>query len=77
VYELLTIARNATEQPTSFGSVFSQAPVSFVLSIYCFILLWLVGGLTLYHCSLILRGVTTHEQVLLHLAIEKNPLITF
>lgn len=63
VYQLLFISRNQEQQPTSFGEVFSKAPVSFVLCIYCFVLLWLVGGLTLYHCSLVLRGVTTHEQV--------------
>lgn len=63
IYELLFISRNQVQQPASFGDVFSQAPVSFVLSIYCFVLLWLVGGLTLYHCSLVLRGVSTHEQV--------------
>jgi palmitoyltransferase ZDHHC9/14/18 len=62
IYQLLFIA-NQQEPMYGFGYVFLQAPVSFVLAIYCFILLWLVGGLTLYHCSLILRGVTTHEHV--------------
>ncbi|CEG68762.1 Putative Palmitoyltransferase [Rhizopus microsporus] len=61
VYYLLSIASNSPNR--GFGFVFSQAPVSFVLSIYCFFLLWMVGGLTIYHCSLIMRGVTTHEQL--------------
>lgn len=47
----------------SFHTVFREAPVSFVLAIVCFFLLLMVGGLTLYHCSLILRGITTHEQL--------------
>lgn len=59
-YQLLWLSN--VPQNHGFGDVFLDAPVSFVLAIYCFILLWLVGGLTLYHCSLILRGVTTHEQ---------------
>ncbi|KAI9476421.1 MAG: DHHC palmitoyltransferase-domain-containing protein [Benjaminiella poitrasii] len=46
---------------------------SFVLAIYCFILLWLVGGLTLYHCSLIFRGVTTHEQIRAEIMKAKYP----
>jgi palmitoyltransferase ZDHHC9/14/18 len=71
------IANNEVEQPANFGSVFSQAPVSFVLAIYCFILLWLVGGLTLYHCSLIWRGVTTHEQVVFILILKEESLLTF
>jgi palmitoyltransferase ZDHHC9/14/18 len=63
-YQLLFIANqhDINRPMNGFGDVFLAAPVSFVLAIYCFILLWLVGGLTLYHCSLILRGVTTYEQ---------------
>ncbi|KAI7848706.1 DHHC palmitoyltransferase-domain-containing protein [Circinella umbellata] len=47
----------------TFNTVFNSAPVSFVLAIVCLILLLMVGGLNLYHCSLILRGITTHEQL--------------
>ncbi|KAI8641437.1 DHHC palmitoyltransferase-domain-containing protein [Parasitella parasitica] len=72
IYQLLYIAKNEP-QPTDFGTIFSKAPVSFVLSIYCFVLLWLVGGLTLYHCSLILRGVTTHEQIRVDIIKAKYP----
>ncbi|CAO3669335.1 unnamed protein product [Rhizopus stolonifer] len=61
VYQLLWIHQKDPTQ--GFGPVFIQAPVGFVLSIYCFVLLWMIGGLTVYHCTLILRGVTTHEQL--------------
>lgn len=61
IYHLLFIARNHKEQGFSF--VASQSPISLLLIIYCFILVWMVGGLTVYHCLLIMRGVTTHEQV--------------
>ncbi|KAI9495385.1 DHHC palmitoyltransferase-domain-containing protein [Zychaea mexicana] len=64
----------------SFGYMFSQAPVSFVLAIVCFLLLFMVGGLTLYHCSLIMRGVTTHEQLRAHIMrakdIPSNPYVS-
>ncbi|GAA5795666.1 hypothetical protein HPULCUR_001028 [Helicostylum pulchrum] len=75
VYQLLSIANQhePNEPINSFSFVFSQAPVSFVLAIYCFILLWLVGGLTLYHCSLVLRGVTTHEQIRADILKAKYP----
>ncbi|KAI8974414.1 DHHC palmitoyltransferase-domain-containing protein [Pilobolus umbonatus] len=62
VYELLYIHQHHTP-PADFITVFNEAPFAFILAIYCFILLWMVGGLTLYHCTLILRGVTTHEQL--------------
>lgn len=61
IYQLFLIFRNNPEE--GFGFVLIQSPVSFALIVYCFILLWMVGGLTVYHCTLIVRGVTTHEQV--------------
>ncbi|KAI9300196.1 DHHC palmitoyltransferase-domain-containing protein [Cunninghamella echinulata] len=36
---------------------------TFILSIIGFILLWMVGGLTCYHCYLVVKGLTTHEKV--------------
>ena len=51
-------------QHRSFHDMFIRAPVSFCLAIVCFVLLWMVGSLTLFHCWLIARGVTTHEQVI-------------
>lgn len=62
VYQLLYI-HHSTTPPANFVYIFNHAPFAFVLCLYCFVLLWMVGGLTLYHCSLIFRGVTTHEQV--------------
>lgn len=63
IYHLHYISKYSVDQPPQFSAVFAKAPVSFVLAIICFILLWLVGGLTLFHCSLLLKGITTHEQV--------------
>lgn len=47
----------------SFKYALSQAPVSFLLLILCALLCIPVGGLTGYHCFLVMGGVTTHEQV--------------
>ncbi|KAI9313561.1 DHHC palmitoyltransferase-domain-containing protein, partial [Dichotomocladium elegans] len=57
----------------AFNTIFSEAPVSFVLAIVCFVLMIMIGGLTLYHCSLILRGITTHEQLRASLMNTKYP----
>ena len=38
-------------------------PISFVLALVAFFLMWSVGGLTLYHTYLISKNLTTHEQV--------------
>ncbi|CAO3673338.1 unnamed protein product [Rhizopus stolonifer] len=61
IYHLVSIANENPEK--DFGFVVSQSPVSLLLIIYCFLLACLVGGLTIYHCILIIRGVTTHEQL--------------
>ncbi|CDH50950.1 probable palmitoyltransferase zdhhc14-like [Lichtheimia corymbifera JMRC:FSU:9682] len=69
---LILIYRDSQDD-TSFSAVFNAAPVSFVLAIVCFVLLLMVGGLTLYHCSLILRGITTHEQLRASIMNTKYP----
>lgn len=47
----------------SFAESLLQTPVSFLVAIFCFVLLIPVSCLTGYHCFLVMRGVTTHEQV--------------
>ncbi|CAO3621489.1 unnamed protein product [Cunninghamella echinulata] len=47
----------------SFDLIFQTTPVSFILAIIGFILLWMVGGLTCYHCYLVVKGLTTHEKL--------------
>ncbi|KAI8968224.1 hypothetical protein BDF20DRAFT_827730 [Mycotypha africana] len=41
---------------------------SFFIAIFCFLLLFPIGCLTGYHCFLVMRGVTTHEQLRANLA---------
>ncbi|KAI8883417.1 zf-DHHC-domain-containing protein [Backusella circina FSU 941] len=72
IYQLIYISKSQ-DHPVDFSFVFSQAPVSFVIAIVIFLLLWMVGGLTLYHCSLILRGMTTHEQLRARIMDVKYP----
>ncbi|KAI8149910.1 DHHC palmitoyltransferase-domain-containing protein [Fennellomyces sp. T-0311] len=62
-FSLVHLVRLYLELGVTFGSVLSQAPVSLLLAILCFLLVIPVGGLTSYHCFLVLRGVTTHEQL--------------
>ncbi|KAI9025200.1 DHHC palmitoyltransferase-domain-containing protein [Phycomyces nitens] len=72
IVHLLLIVREHSGDVT-FDVVFHAAPVSFVLAIVCFLLLWMVGGLTFYHCSLIFKGVTTHEQLRASIINSKYP----
>ncbi|OAD74509.1 hypothetical protein PHYBLDRAFT_111945 [Phycomyces blakesleeanus NRRL 1555(-)] len=72
IVHLLLIVRDHSGNIT-FITVFHAAPVSFVLAIVCFLLLWMVGGLTFYHCSLIFKGVTTHEQLRASIINSKYP----
>ncbi|ORX60616.1 zf-DHHC-domain-containing protein [Hesseltinella vesiculosa] len=57
------LAAYQIQSDISFDLAFQQAPVSFVLAIVGFVLLWMVGGLTSYHCHLVWKGFTTHEKL--------------
>ncbi|KAI9264291.1 DHHC palmitoyltransferase-domain-containing protein [Phascolomyces articulosus] len=62
-FSLVHLIRLYYDNNRSFGIALSKAPVSLLLAILCFILVIPVGGLTSYHCFLVIRGVTTHEQL--------------
>jgi palmitoyltransferase ZDHHC9/14/18 len=55
-----------------FAKVLSDHPISFVLCIYCFIFLWSIGGLALYHTWLISHNLTTHEQIQRSRGLQKG-----
>ncbi|KAI7902215.1 DHHC palmitoyltransferase-domain-containing protein [Cokeromyces recurvatus] len=60
----------------SFKDSLLHTPISFLIAILCFLLLLPIGCLTSYHCFLVMRGVTTHEQLRSNLAsmpFEKHP----
>ncbi|RCH84802.1 Palmitoyltransferase zdhhc14 [Rhizopus azygosporus] len=60
----------------SFQIALQREPVSFAVALFCLILLLPVSCLTGYHCFLVMRGVTTHEQLRSNLAanpFEEHP----
>ncbi|EPB82234.1 hypothetical protein HMPREF1544_11039 [Mucor circinelloides 1006PhL] len=57
-----------TASEESFQASLLRTPISFFVAIFCFVLLLPVGCLTGYHCFLVMRGVTTHEQLRSNLA---------
>lgn len=59
----LFMAARQIRPDINFDLVFQTTPVSFVLAIVGVFLLWMVGGLTSYHCHLVWKGVSTHEKV--------------
>ncbi|CAG8477848.1 9560_t:CDS:2 [Ambispora gerdemannii] len=64
------------EHNISFIESILVAPVSVVLGVIAFLLVWSVGGLTIYHTYLICKNMTTHEQLRAPLARRnglKNP----
>ncbi|SAL95492.1 hypothetical protein [Absidia glauca] len=63
ILHLFMAARQIRPNDINFDLIFQTTPVSFVLSIVGFLLLWMVGGLTAYHCHLVWKGMTTHEKL--------------
>ncbi|EIE86539.1 hypothetical protein RO3G_11250 [Rhizopus delemar RA 99-880] len=60
----------------SFGDALKQTPVSFFNVLFCLLLLFPMSCLAGYHCFLVMRGVTTHEQLRSNLAanpFEEHP----
>lgn len=69
-------ARQIRPDDIDFDLIFRTTPVSFVLSIVGLLLLWMVGGLTAYHCHLVWKGMTTHEKVRnLTMPAQSNPVL--
>lgn len=61
---------------SSISEALQQTPVSFFDAIFCLFLLFPMTCLTGYHCFLMMRGVTTHEQLRSNLAsnpFEEHP----
>lgn len=64
---------NVLRQEGSLWSVMAHDIVSVVLIIYCFIAVWFVGGLTVFHLYLIGSNQTTYENFRYRYDKRKNP----
>lgn len=73
---LLSVTLGATDPSSSVAPFFraiGAAPAPFVLVLYCFGILWAVGGLAVYHTHLICTGRTTNEDIKETYADSENP----
>lgn len=52
----------ARDRGGNWGSAIGRYPASLVLIIYCFAVVWFVGGLSCFHAWLVARNVTTYEH---------------
>ncbi|XP_071688463.1 probable protein S-acyltransferase 2 [Rutidosis leptorrhynchoides] len=68
-FSLIDIIR----QNGNFSNSFSKDVVSVILVAYCFICVWFVGGLSVFHFYLISTNQTTYENFRYRYEKKKNP----
>jgi len=59
----ITAANSSQKGMPAIVDSILKLPFCLVLMIYCFFLIWSVGGLTCYHYYLVSLGVTTNEEL--------------
>ncbi|XP_071724325.1 probable protein S-acyltransferase 1 [Rutidosis leptorrhynchoides] len=64
---------NVARQDGNFWNAMSSDFTSVVLIIYCFIAVWFVGGLTVFHFYLMCTNQTTYENFRYRYDKKKNP----
>ncbi|KAL1822473.1 hypothetical protein ACET3Z_009251 [Daucus carota] len=64
---------NLVEQPISMWKAMSRDMTSVVLVVYCFVAVWFVGGLSLFHLYLMSTNQTTYENFRYRYDKRKNP----
>ncbi|KAL3534079.1 hypothetical protein ACH5RR_002540 [Cinchona calisaya] len=64
---------NIIKQPGSIWRSMSKDIVSVILIVYCFIAVWFVGGLSVFHFYLILTNQTTYENFRYRYDKKENP----
>ncbi|KAK3218214.1 hypothetical protein Dsin_012184 [Dipteronia sinensis] len=67
---------NILRQKGSFWSAMSHDVLSVCLIVYCFIAVWFVGGLTVFHLYLISTNQTTYENFRYRYDKKENPFNT-
>ncbi|GMI64793.1 hypothetical protein like AT5G05070 [Hibiscus trionum] len=64
---------NILRQDCSFWTAVSRDVLSVILILYCFIVVWFVGGLTVFHFYLISTNQTTYESFRYRYDRKTNP----
>ncbi|GMJ02383.1 hypothetical protein like AT5G05070 [Hibiscus trionum] len=64
---------NILRQDCSFWTAVSRDAASVILILYCFIVVWFVGGLTVFHFYLISTNQTTYESFRYRYDRKTNP----
>lgn len=61
------------KEPGSMYHCMSKDVISLLLLVYCFIVVWFVGGLSIFHFYLICTNQTTYENFRYHYDKNENP----
>lgn len=73
IYVFTFSLMNLMQQTSGFWRTISEDIVSVALVIYCFIAIWFVGGLTVFHFYLISKNQTTYENFRYRYDKKENP----
>ncbi|XP_052171818.1 probable protein S-acyltransferase 3 [Diospyros lotus] len=73
IYVFTFSLMNLMQQTSGFWRTVSEDIVSVALVIYCFIAIWFVGGLTVFHFYLISKNQTTYENFRYRYDKKENP----
>lgn len=73
IYVFVFSLINLLHQPGNFLRAMSLDILSVILVIYCFIAVWFVGGLTMFHLYLMCTNQTTYENFRYRYDKNKNP----
>ncbi|XP_057999328.1 probable protein S-acyltransferase 1 [Hevea brasiliensis] len=73
IYVFVFSWMNILRQEGNIWSIMSRDILSVVLIVYCFIAVWFVGGLTIFHFYLICTNQTTYENFRYRYDKKENP----
>ncbi|XP_010525441.1 PREDICTED: probable protein S-acyltransferase 4 [Tarenaya hassleriana] len=73
VFSWLNIFQRHMDENISIWKAISKDVLSDILIVYCFIVVWFVGGLTIFHSYLICTNQTTYENFRYRYDKKENP----